>query len=742
MYFIKRIAEEEMRHLTVCDKIMREKGKVDLNFALCLLNGPPRVGKSTFLSRITGRQLPHSHLISETTSTGVAERILQVIIKKASFTIAMAPQPGMNWRVITLSQEAAMMLKAILSSQPSSVLEQLESPVPPTSPSPTSEGLSSEAVSTTVAETNRQPIAVEPTVAGQSLMRFRFGRGKKSHRIPGYQVPLEIFQKALRSKEWASAEEFLKQSLNIYFTDVGGQPEFQEVLPAIIAGPSVFFIVFKLPDSLHQKYRVQYVESLSRKSITYESSFTVLESILQSLASIASTCSYISRSSSELEPIQPKVVLVGTHKDQTDAEHIKNLQADLKEALVGTEHYKKGIVRFASPDEPALTINNLSDDDRDACKIRHLVEDIASDSRFKVSVPAPWLALLLSFRLVEKSMISYEECHSMANDCGIHGDEELKEALWFLHNRLGVIRYFHQIPELSDIVILDPQVIFNKITSLITHTFTFDETRDAYASEEFERKGIVSCRIIDELSSRSDELLSGSKLIILLKHLCIIAPIYEEELQSPSHYLVTCVLSHAPILSKVGSTLGEGCTPASVAHPDPHIPPLCVLFRCGYCPKGIFGALIADVINFSNCTLQWRLIDDAMFRDQVSFRVGREHHIVQISFFSTFLEVHISSETDCAKSQQRDNAKQVCNNIRLDIEQSLISVSRTLHYGSGAGFYFGFHCPSCSESTPAECDKDDHDPLVMVCRKCKKSWDLKDSHRFWFGEILKLVKKY
>ena len=193
-----------MRHLTVCDKVMREKGKVDLSLALCMLNGPPRVGKSTFLSRITGRQLPQSdnnRVSSETPSTGVAERVLQVAIKKASITVAMAPQPGMNWQVITLSQEVAVMLKAILSSQPSSVLQHLESQTSPPSLPPASEVLSSEAVSTTVAETNRQPIAKRSSEAAQSRLRFfNVGRHKKkSHHIPGYQMPLEIFQKALRS---------------------------------------------------------------------------------------------------------------------------------------------------------------------------------------------------------------------------------------------------------------------------------------------------------------------------------------------------------------------------------------------------------------------------------------------------------------------------------------------------------------------------------------------------------------
>ena len=529
-----------MRHLAACDRLIREKGKVDMNMALCMMNGPPRVGKSTFLCRITGRTLPQSDSSSETASTGVAERILQVAIKKASFTVAMASQLGTNWQVITLSQEVAVILKAILSSQPTSESHEVPTTASaahkllPSLPSG-SEEFSAEVITTTEADTNRQPVAAAVPEDTRSRLRlFHMSQRKKSNRTPGYQTYLEVLKKSLGSKEWEAAEQLLKQSLTLYFHDMGGQPEFQEVLPAIIAGPCIFFVVFKLTDRLQQKYRVQYVESLTRKSITYESSFTILESILQSLASIASMCSYVSRNSGELMPIKPKVVLVGTHKDQAKEKQIKEVQREIKQILLDTEFYKDNIVVFASQDEPVLTINSLSQDDQDVSTIRRLVEDLARDPAFTVSVPAPWLALLLSFRLQSRAVISYEECTQMANECGIYGDKDIKEALWFLHTKLGVIRYFHQIPELRDIVICDPQVIFDKITDLITRTFTFEQTRNACVSKEFTQKGIFPFEVIDTISHHSNELLTGSRLVILLKHLRVIAAIYKQPQQSPS----------------------------------------------------------------------------------------------------------------------------------------------------------------------------------------------------------------
>ena len=169
-------------------------------------------------------------------------------------------------------------------------------------------------------------------------------------------------------------------------------------------------------------------------------------------------------------------------------------------------------------ESPALTINSLSANDEDAFKIRTFITRLARDPAFKVSVPAPWLALQLSLRVLGDPVISYEQCAHIASNCGIHCDNELKEALWFLHTKLGVIRYFHQIPELQDIVICDPQIIFSKINDLIIHTFTFERIHDAYVSETFRKKGIFPANTLDQISQPSNKLFTNSKIISLLKH--------------------------------------------------------------------------------------------------------------------------------------------------------------------------------------------------------------------------------
>ena len=118
---------------------------------------------------------------------------------------------------------------------------------------------------------------------------------------------------------------------------------------------------------------MQFVSS-SQTSRPYESSFTVKEALLQSLASIASTCSYASYASKEMVAIKPHVVLVATHEDQASEAQIRAIQQELKETLEKTEYYHQNILVFASEDESVFTVNNISSDGQDTCKIRSIVE--------------------------------------------------------------------------------------------------------------------------------------------------------------------------------------------------------------------------------------------------------------------------------------------------------------------------------------------------------------------------------
>ena len=734
-----------MQHLTICDKVMREKGKLLLNAVQCMISGHPRVGKSTLLARLIGTQ-PTIHLkhletnkelqrpqqndsIQSSPSTGVLNAIVHVTVKKAKMVVAAALQPGLVWEQIEFDMEAIALLKSITKGRVAHTFVKKQVALEGATQDDSEDKMGSSSAYSAPIDNEPQPDSID-NPGPQPFLQFPKRRVTASSNciVPGFKAPLDIFKEALKNEKWGEVEAFLKDSLTIYFTDTGGQPEFQEVLPALISGPALFFLVFKLTDDLNQRYQVQFVSS-SQTSRPYESSFTVKETLLQSLASIASTCSYASYTSKKMVAIQPQVVLVGTHEDQASEAQIKAIQQELKETLKKTDFYLRNMLVYAAEDKPVFTVNNISSDGQDTVKIRREVERITKHPSFHVEVPLPWLASSLAFRHLQIPVISYEQCMHIANECGIDTPEELNEALWFLHHKVGFIRYFESIPELRDVVILEPQLLFSKITELISSTFTFELVgpHDAY---QFKEIGIFPLHTIEDLAAQSNEYLNSAKLVKLLEHLHIIAPIRGAS-GEVKKYFMPCVLTHvAPKVKIQGKASSE-------------IPALFITFRCGYCPKGIFSALIVHLMtnhsngNHSNSTAQitWRLKEDEMSRNQVTFKVGREDTAVSITTHATHLGVLVWSETQASAAKLQTSPHAVCNSIRQCIDHAIVAVSQTLHYSCDSAFHYSFYCthPSCTKPHDHLGVCYDQNPIVMECSKSRQSCDLPGNYRIWFG---------
>ena len=84
---------------------------------------------------------------------------------------------------------------------------------------------------------------------------------------------------------------------------------------------------------------------------------------------------------------------------------------------------------------------------------------------------------------------------------------------------MGLVRYFpHE--ELKDIVIVDPQILFEKVT---VETFTFENLCDHSRLEAFENMGIFNLSDFTKISSRTGQNLTPNLFAKLLEHLRIAA---------------------------------------------------------------------------------------------------------------------------------------------------------------------------------------------------------------------------
>ena len=153
------------------------------------------------------------------------------------------------------------------------------------------------------------------------------------------------------SKKWIAAKKRLENQCTIYFTDTGGQLEFQEVLPAIISGPSIFLLVFNLEHAakgLDKEFPAVYKRSDGSvyKPPRGISTFTVRDLILHVLSSIQAIRGYHYQKDGKDQVIEAKVLLIGTHSDRVLDVSVRNrIESDVQKLLEDTPYYQKGMLQ-------------------------------------------------------------------------------------------------------------------------------------------------------------------------------------------------------------------------------------------------------------------------------------------------------------------------------------------------------------------------------------------------------------
>ena len=415
------VAEE--RHLAALELAMRQKGSLDKTIMQCVFVGPPRSGKSSLMKRIVGeRPTPSSP------STGVADKVVQVEIVRSS--TAAATVSGSTWVKLSHDEEAVTVVmdtaqshsgqsethsQASVAVAPvnqtelttttlvSSVPEHRNQPQPHQSPSPATASTQPHLPSpTSSASTSTADLKPSVDFCQNALQTNPFSHSPnpatantQSHlpspcssastNMVDLKPSVDFCQNALRKNPLYAVRASQERGWMVYLTDTGGQIEFQELLPLLVSGPSVFFLVFRLDHDFNKRFMVEYVRSTGATSEPYQSNFTVKEALLQSLASIASMGTYVNRG--EQAPLRFKVFFVGTHKDKVSQKRINRIDHCLQQMVRSTGLYREGMIQFASESRMLLAVNNLSSEDSDVQLIRAAVERVGTQGDFKIRPP-------------------------------------------------------------------------------------------------------------------------------------------------------------------------------------------------------------------------------------------------------------------------------------------------------------------------------------------------------------------
>ena len=570
----------------------------------------------------------------------------------------------------------------------------------------------------------------------------------KSRRQRGHEQPAKtqdipevaaIFKEATKQPEfWSDVKHSFKAYLRM--EDTGGQPELMDMLPALTIGPGLYLLFFSYEMKLKGKIKVMYQSASGKSTLPEQSTFTLEEMLLSALSSISCSSAFANLMSAEetsssdmhkiLESSKSVAYIVGTHKDKVSEDYIERFDKELQKIIRDTDFFEKNVVQFCSKDNLVISMDNMEGGAEEINEVRRLLE-IAMEKHFKkLRIPAVWLLFSLCLRMRDVRTACMTYCVELSSLFNM-SPYETKVALWFLHHHAGVMMYFPNVPGLEDLIIIDIQVVYDSVTSLILRAMSFDNVGQATA-EKFRRTGqFILKDLIAATADVSNDLISPLKLVALLEYLHIVARIFASQLTISSPevedevvYIMPCVL-HSANKDKVDTFYKDTPPPNSIA-------PLMVRYKCGFVPIGVFPAMIASLI----ANKSFELVEEGMMKNLVQFRYGSLHTLVTFISQPKFYEILISELPKIKHDPHKE-----CVEIRKEVESTFEKVSSRMNYGYYMDYQFAFECPTHpGKEHLCVCNRNETMPELMLCLQHltkKTPVMLNDCHKVWFCQVSK-----
>lgn len=410
---------------------------------------------------------------------------------------------------------------------------------------------------------------------------------------------------------------------------------------------------------------------------------------------------------------------MGTHKDLVTEAEIEAFDAEIQTRVRATDFFNEDVIQFASENRLILPIDNKSGGADEISKVRKFLEDQMQQIFSKLSIPAAWLVFSLCLRKRPERTTSLQDCLQVAHQLDM-SPGEAKLALWFLHHYAGVLMYFPDLPELHDTVINDIQVVYDSVTNLIVNTFKFGQVSKA-ASERFQETGQFCFGDIRQATaSASGDFIPLRKLVKLLEHLHIIAPVNSADI-TKTIYLMPCVLQNAA--DHELKLLRESASSEPVL-------PLMIRYVCGFVPIGVFPAMIANLVGQSPL----KLIVEGIKKNHVQFRFGANRDIITFISRPKHYEIRVSR-----LSIAKVPIHKVCEAVRDIIQSTLRVVTSRLNYPFSLSYQLSFECPLHPEGDHlCVVDSEETSPSFMDCLrnpKNPKPIEMQPLHLVWFGKV-------
>ncbi len=408
-----------MRYLKKLDDLITDKETIFIQYLRLLLVGPPFVGKTTTLSRLLKD-------IVNISSVGDKTKPCSTLLTNCHQVVAYVNKDATEWVCSKNVEEEAKILFGYMYS--SNVDEVSGAPSPKSVPE-------------NEKHTNIAKPSSPEKPSQEEARTTRTERREKAYQQNRFILIKSRLQKLIKNGNYSKMAECLGNTL-LNINDVGGQPAFLEMLPALCNGPAMYLVFLDLSKEFDKPYDIPF--SRDNTVITpYKAVHTVEATVSQILSAVASvhhisredakykTTSKLSEKFEKFEQVRPVAALIGTHVDKLEnpTEKIKQVNDALKAT---TQKFAEILVSPPSYSESSFfAVDNFAGTEQsDIAPIRDFLSDVFASHFRHASLPIKpkWLLLGTLLR-IEYSIVSMEDCLELGRLLEM-GEEDTKFCLW------------------------------------------------------------------------------------------------------------------------------------------------------------------------------------------------------------------------------------------------------------------------------------------------------------------------
>ena len=719
---------------------MSSKDTLDLRYLKIFLVGPPGVGKTTTLDRLL-------MVITNLSSIGRTQR--STLLANCIQVFAFVSKDGATWISSSdLNNEAVLLFRYLCGYRLMNASQQIRLTTKKVQHPPISKSSEPEKK---LKETKQRTV---PTRASKSV-KSNSELEEDNCNIPFRHERIHNFvlrlKKLIKSSDDSDLVNLLGSTL-LSINDIGGQPGFLEMLPALSTGPAMYLVFLDLSKELDKPYKIPF--SRDDTVITpYEAMHTVESTLSQILSAITSVHCVLNQSSlidtskavhfdekfKNFQEIRPIAALIGTHKDEVKEPVEQNLDFINRMLKQITKDYSRIIIN-PSVGRTFFAVDNLNGTEQlDIAPIRNFMNKNFHDHFHKASLPIRpkwlWFSLILrrEFRIVSK-VDAIEIGHLLGMD-----SDEVDFALWYLHYCTGTLMCYPDIPDewFKNHIICSPQVVFDSISQLIltslrtlhSEGFVIEQKRaELIQKGQFSIESIEKYCYSDKIteSLEKHELIPTKQLVKLLNHVNLLSPIIHTEEDGTNHttYLMPAVLECA--------TPDELTAPPQADTNNPE--PLYITFSCGYVPTGTFCGLITRLVSDGPSEiigLKWEFVEEGVKRNYVSFYVDLANMVTLISHDRCY-EVRVT------RNDPDISLHDLCTNVLSAVLYTLKSLYRKLLP------QISFKCPcpehsSCKNINNLCTLSESRTTVVFLCGR--KLVTLRETQEVWIGKVRTMIIK-